>query len=41
MWINGVSYTSRQTPEGIEQQRQEAVAYAGRLVERIQEIMNQ
>lgn len=41
MWINGVSYTSRQTPEGIEQQRQEAVAYAGRLVERIKEIMNQ
>lgn len=39
MWVNGVSYSTRQSPEGIEQQRQAAVAYAGRLISRIEEII--
>lgn len=38
MWVNGVSYSTRQTAEGIEQQRQEAVAYADKLIARIKEI---
>lgn len=37
MWVNGVSYSTRQTPEGVEQQRQAATAYVEKLIAKIKE----